>query len=535
MSWKAFIVVVAIAVPAFWGLRMAFASALPRGVWLRWGIAFLASTFAAFMIPNYWVSLVIFGLIAVVAASADRFALPIYALLLFAFPAVGVLVPGFFGINNFLLLYTHNVLAIVLLIPMFALTAASRARSNKGRLADIAFTLYFLLVAALAFRDTTWTDGLRQLTTIMLAMVPQYIVFSRTRWTIPRLRLFSAALVSSLAINAAIACAEVVLNWPLYLSPLTSWNVYFSTFLTMRGGFLRAAGSTLSPIGLGMFIIVALALIPALLHASRRWLALGPAGVLVAGLLATFSRGPWIGAGIALGFHALVSARPIANLARLGILGVMTMFALLLTPYGDALIGLLPGVANTVDQSTIDYRTELWERGWAVVMQRPLFGTELFMESPELAPLRQGQGIIDIVNGYLHVALDSGLVGMTLYIGIALSAMFALWRSIRPARAIDPELALYAQSYLSGYAAMMIVIATASIVVGQITEFVFMLAGISVGIARTIGEAKSSAPPSEAAERLQAAPASPPPAAPEPKGPAASSLPPHLRQYAKRD
>ena len=339
-------------------------------------------------------------------------------------------------------------------------------------------------------------------------------------------------------VPSTIACVEVILSWPLYLSPIYGWNLPQGAFVTMRGGVLRAAASTLSPIGLGMFMVVALSLVPPLFYATRRWLALGPAGVLVAGLLATFSRGPWIGAGIALGFHALVSAKPVANLARLGIVGVIALSALLVTPYGDAVLGLLPGFANTVDQSTIDYRTELWDRGWRVVLQYPLFGSEFYMSTPEMMSLRQGQGIIDIVNGYLHVALESGIVGMALYIGITVAALYALWRAIKPARAIDPELALYAQSYFSGYAAMMIVIATASIVVGQVTEFIFMLAGISVGIARTVGEARHKAGGHDVLPEASADPTPPaPPTAPAPDatGPRASALPPHLRQYAKRD
>jgi O-antigen ligase len=536
MSWKALIVILAVVIPAFWGLRLAFGSALPRGVIMRWGIAFAASSFAAFMIPNYWASIILFGVIAIFAASADRFSLPIYALLLFAFPAAGALLPGFMGINNFLFLYTHHVLAIVLLFPMFAMVAAAKMRSGNGRAADISFTLYFLIVAVLSFRDTTFTDGLRQLTTVMLSIVPQYVVFSRVRWTLPRLRLFSAALVSALAVNAAIACAEVILSWPIYMSPFYMWNLPEGSFVTMRGGFLRASASTLSPIGLGMFLVVALSLAPALLYATRRWITLGPAAVLVAGLLATFSRGPWMGAGLALGLHALVSQRPVGNTLRLGIVGVVSLLALSLTPYGDAFLGLLPGIANTVDQSSIDYRQQLWERGSQVVMQNPFFGSETYWETPEMRSMLQGQGIIDIVNGYLHIALDTGLIGLACFLGMIVFSLLALLRSIKPARAINQELALYAQSYFSGFAAMMVVIATASIVVGQITEVVFMLAGVCVGIARSVGEMQKTAYREMAAEEpgLRAPQAAAAPA-PAPKGPPPSSLPPHLRQYAKKD
>ena len=42
--------------------------------------------------------------------------------------------------------------------------------------------------------------------------------------------------------------------------------------------------------------------------------------------------------------------------------------------------------------------------------------------------LMQGEGIIDIVNTYVSIGLRSGLVGLSLFLGIFLSAMFRVWR-----------------------------------------------------------------------------------------------------------
>jgi hypothetical protein len=47
-------------------------------------------------------------------------------------------------------------------------------------------------------------------------------------------------------------------------------------------------------------------------------------------------------------------------------------------------------------------------------MQNPLFGNLFFIENME--GLRQGQGIIDLVNVYAAVALKSGLVGLFLFL-----------------------------------------------------------------------------------------------------------------------
>ncbi|MBK7764889.1 MAG: hypothetical protein IPI44_01580 [Sulfuritalea sp.] len=49
----------------------------------------------------------------------------------------------------------------------------------------------------------------------------------------------------------------------------------------------------------------------------------------------------------------------------------------------------------------------------AIITDNPLFGSYDFLLY--LEELRQGQGIIDLVNSYLSIALSSGLVGLSLF------------------------------------------------------------------------------------------------------------------------
>jgi O-antigen ligase len=67
-----------------------------------------------------------------------------------------------------------------------------------------------------------------------------------------------------------------------------------------------------------------------------------------------------------------------------------------------------------VDQSNVTYRQELFEATLMMVGQRPWFGTIHVLD--HLEHLRQGQGIIDLVNTYAIYAMSYGLVGLGLFV-----------------------------------------------------------------------------------------------------------------------
>ena len=75
--------------------------------------------------------------------------------------------------------------------------------------------------------------------------------------------------------------------------------------------------------------------------------------------------------------------------------------------------------------------------------------------------LRQGQGIIDIVNSYIAVALGYGLVGLSLFLGAFISALFMLWR-VRQRFGPQDEAGQLAVHLMAIVLAVMAVIATVS-------------------------------------------------------------------------
>lgn len=66
-----------------------------------------------------------------------------------------------------------------------------------------------------------------------------------------------------------------------------------------------------------------------------------------------------------------------------------------------------------------------------MIQRNPLFGSFDFRNTPEMQSMIQGEGIIDIVNTYINLALRVGLVGLTLFVGFFVSILFGLRKALR--------------------------------------------------------------------------------------------------------
>ena len=530
---KALIIIFTVSLGGFVYTRLAFAGIADAKTIGRWRNVFLAATLATFLIPNFWVFLFAIGLIAIALGAPEKNKPALYLVLLFALPVADAIVPGFGGIRNFLSLFPFNVLTIVILWPMLFARWQDRDARGVGAFADYFFIAYSLLNLALAYRDTTITDGFRQSAAFILTAFGPYLAFSRYNWTKARLKAVTLALVAPLIILSAIAFVEVALSWHLYKPAIDNWNINQRFTYTQRSGFLRAYASVMGPISFGLFVAAAIPPAAALIASlKRKLLAIGGLGVLCVGLLATFSRGPWVGAALGIVVFVLTGDRVFRNFTRLTLIGVAGFLALSVSPIGDQIISLLPFVGDS-STGSIDYRQQLMDIGWSVAMETKWFGSEDFMNHPAMQQLVQGQGIIDIVNTYLQVTLESGLAGLSLFVGVSFFSGLTAWRAIGAARAVDPEIAVYGQAWLAALASTMLVIATTSSVVAQVAEVHWLLCGMCVGFARSVAAARLNvAAPAPADD-----PPAPPPArkaAPNPSI-SAKDLPPHLRQYADRE
>jgi O-antigen ligase len=96
--------------------------------------------------------------------------------------------------------------------------------------------------------------------------------------------------------------------------------------------------------------------------------------------------------------------------------------------------------------------------------------------------LRQGEGIIDIINTYVQVLLDNGFVGLTLFLSFILICLFKAWRTSRRSRLMDPDFSLLGCSITACILGLLLMLADASFEAGPERIF-YALAGVATAYA----------------------------------------------------
>jgi O-antigen ligase len=250
----------------------------------------------------------------------------------------------------------------------------------------------------------------------------------------------------------------------------------------VRSGVLRAQASSGHALALGYLLAVAfgfwLYLKPPIGSTLKR---VGVAIVLWAGLFAAYSRGPWIGA-LAIYFATIaLASRAFGRLARaIGVLLVLSGI-IALTPLGHRIAAVLPFMGGAVDAGNLNLRYRLASTSWNLIMDHPFFGDQDFIS--KMQDLRQGQGIIDIVNSYAGTALEYGLVGLSLFVGFMLVGMIKAYRSMRDIQQRDSDLAHLGGCVLACIAGTLLMIYNSSFVFGYEKMF-YVLAGMTTAYVR---------------------------------------------------
>lgn len=426
------LVILVLTLPVFL-LAQAPASALamPRAEFAQRRNIWILLTLLAFLAPNFWVCAV--GAVCLLALSARRggHVLGRYCFLLFVIPAIGVKLPGF-GIVNYLISVDHlRLLALVLLLPAcFTATLAVGPARAPRHAADKFILGYFVLALILQLPYDTLTNSLRTIVGYGIDILP-YLAASRL---VRKPADFEDILMSfsvAALLMAPLAVYEMLRGHLLYNAlnaSLGEWG--FGNYL-LRGETLRALVSLGQPIILGYVMMVALGCFLHFRGALKKPVPFR-LGVLalVCGLIVTLSRGPWIGAVVVLLCYIMLGPQPLKSFARFcGLVLVLTPL-LLLTPVGKQVIDYLPFV-GTVGEENVDYRQDLIKVSFDLIKRNPWFGSFDYMNTEEMQSMRQGEGIIDIVNTYIGVALTYGVVGLFLFVGAFAAALWGLWKRLR--------------------------------------------------------------------------------------------------------
>src|SRR5512136_1431774 len=327
----------------------------------------------------------------------------------------------------------------VVLLALFGVWLLERATGNLGGFVHTPLTLPVLAFLAMAL--ATFIAGLanapltqtvaRHFAEIILSILLFFLITDSVR-DVQRLSLITRWLIIGGSLAALIAVI-------LYLLPdQTSMELLsrLSVFNYPEGpGVLRyirddptlpqrATGTAIDPNALGGLLIMMLTLAVPQLFAPRPvlrrgWLIIG-LGLMSLALLLSFSRGSFVGVGVALGALGVARYRKL-----LLIMFVALALVLILPPTQGYVTHFFDGLQVLSDADSSDLSTQMRVREYTnalILIQRyPVFGVG-FTGTPDIDTYLQ------VANLYLLMAGEMGVVGLTAFLMVILTLFISAWR-----------------------------------------------------------------------------------------------------------
>jgi hypothetical protein len=446
-------------------------------------------TAAGFVCPNFWLYALVAVPMLVWANRNDSNPIALYLLMLHVVPPVGAIIPiignnGLFGLDN------YRLLAFCVLLP-----ATIRYRKNQKEAMAGAFGAMDILLLAFGILQVVLytppdlphhfvipdspSNALRRAVLFLLDTYLLYFAVSRICQSRQKMVDAVASFCLACAVIAAISMFERMKGWLLYVDIASRWGTDpNATFYLSRGGSVRAQVSAGHSIALGYLLAVAFGFWLYLRSLVRSGLhRIGVTLLLWGGLFGAFSRGAWLGAATVYFTFIAIGPRAASRLVKGTGLALVIAGLVAVSPIGDRILEMLPAAGKPVDV----YRHRLAERGWELVFAHPYFGDRF--PWPEMEDLRQGEGIIDIVNTYLGVALNYGLIGLFCFLSFILLGMARGYARARELSHSDPDLALLGTSFIACIVGALIMIDSSSFILGCEKMF-YVLAGLTAAYAR---------------------------------------------------
>lgn len=392
------------------------------------------------------------------------------------------------GLVNFLFELSHaRILALSILLPAFFALRRQGDSPRFGRTGpDKALAAYLLLTIVLYLRETSVTDTLRQAFYLFIDVFLPYFVISRALKNLQSFREALLSLVLAIMVLALIAVFESYRHWLLYQPLLDALELKegMQNYIE-RDGMLRVIASAGQPIALGYLMVVGMGFYLFLQREIqnnfiRRFGML----LLAAGLIVPLSRGPWIGAAILLVVFFATGRYAARRLVTLALAAMLALPLVSMLPGGEKVINLLPFIGST-EKGNIDYREKLITNSMIVIQRNPWFGSINYLDTPEMESMRQGQGIIDIVNTYIWVALEKGFIGLGLFVGFFALILLCIYRAMRSIPDRDSDKHLLGRVLLATLLAIMVIIFTVSSIT-VIPIMYWSVAGLGVAYAQMV-------------------------------------------------
>lgn len=462
-----------------------------RNVWL-------ALTVLGFLSPSFSLYALIAAPLLFWAGLRDDNPATLFVMMAFAIPDVRLYL-SLPGINQLFDLNQFRLLALTVLVPAM-LREPDGSRRTVPRLPGegptvrpehVAVLLLVLLQAALMVPYETATTTLRRVFLGCIDSLLLVVAFGR----LAREEQLTDTLCGfwlACAVMAPLAVFESVKGWLLYTNIAQVWGDPNAFAWLFRGNFLRAQVAAGHSINLGYHLALGLTLYLALRRrGTTRALDLCVFTVFTAGVYMTHSRAAWLT--LALMVAAYVALRP-GGLRGLLLVGAGTAAAVVVmsfTPLRENLLDQLPFIGRS-SQDTVAYRQELLETSLQLIRLNPWLGDPFV--TLKMEHLRQGQGIIDIVNGYLSITLFAGLVGLALLLAALLLPTARAFLAHAAGARHDPDLGAPGAALLACMAATLFYIAANNY--GYTTYLLCGLLGCHAALARRVGRQPTSRPSS---------------------------------------
>jgi hypothetical protein len=329
-------------------------------------------------------------------------------------------------------------------------TLVTRARGPRTLLRyDAAVWFLVILFVFIDNRFASATLMLRSLALQILVIVAPYLLISRAARSMADMEQLLLRWSLGATLMAVTACFQASRHWVLYEVYQQALHVPMaltSAATALRAGFLQTGGSMVNYSAGGLFLAGVIAAIPLLrrcFHKAGYWAVLT---ILVGGLIATQSRGAWLGA--IAGWAAIAvwqrRHRQVLFLAA-GVVALQILLALL--PTTSRLAEVLGKSGHA--QQTADYRRDLAGQGMAQIKDHPILGQTVGNLTNNLSSLTQGQHIVDFVNSHLFVAMTAGVPLFLVWFAVWLMPVADAFRLNRRSPAVAAPLAIVVPTFVA--------------------------------------------------------------------------------------
>ncbi|MFT3812145.1 MAG: O-antigen ligase family protein [Acidovorax sp.] len=398
-------------------------------------------TIVAFLSPNFWIFFFIAAPVMVRAGQRDSNPLALYVFLSHIVPPTNVLIP-MVGINYLFDINIYRLLVLTILLPYSIKLFNTRSPRYPGQPGLGLPYLFIFLFSAIQIvqliPSEEPTNTFRRTFLIFLDSIALIYAFSRGADQKGKIQEILGTFLLIFSVIAPIALFESLKGWVLYLGITERWQTFIMTPYLMRGDSLRAPASVGHALTLGYLLAIAFGIWLYLSNSLKfsKFQRLAGAGWIWLGLIATYSRAPWLIAIMIMFLFGFFMPRGTIRVLKMGTLAAILSSMALATPAGKKILDILPFIGTT-DTDNVIYRQRLAEAAWELWQQYPWFGTPHALQY--LDYMRQGEGIVDLVNTYATVAIFHGSIGLFLFCGYFLLSLYRTWKRMNSLKKTDPD------------------------------------------------------------------------------------------------